>query len=130
MAKPKVILIVDDDHEIVGGLQSLLETKGYHVLTARDGQAGIELARQARPDVVVVDMVMPKKSGFAVLGALKTKADEGPKVIIITANEGRQHRDYAEILGADDYLNKPFGLDRFLESVERLCAANADPASN
>jgi DNA-binding response OmpR family regulator len=130
MAEPRVILIVDDDHEVVGSLQSFLETKGYRVLTARDGQAGLELARRNRPDVVVVDMMMPKKSGFAVLGALKNRADEGPKVIMITANQGRQHRDYAEILGADDYLHKPFGLDRLLASVERLCPPNPESASN
>src|SRR5439155_4049664 len=99
MPEPKGILIVDDDREIVGSLQSLLENKGYRVLTARDGQAGLELAQSTRPDVVVVDMMMPKKSGFAVLDALKSQSEEGPKVIMITANAGRRHRDYAEILG-------------------------------
>src|SRR5262245_33055975 len=121
MAASKTILLVDDDREVLHGLQTLLETKGYRVLTANDGHAGLELAATALPDLVVLDMMMPKKSGFLVLATLKNRDAANPKVIMMTANDGNRHRDYAEMLGVDDYLHKPFPLDHFLASVERLC---------
>jgi DNA-binding response OmpR family regulator len=120
MAAAKTILIVDDDREIVRGLQIVLEGHGYRVVTAHDGDAGMNVASTERPDLVIVDMMMPKKSGFLVIEALK-KNDGGPKVIMMTANEGMRHKAYAELLGADDYLHKPFGMDTFLESVQQLC---------
>ena len=126
MAPPKTILLVDDDREILRGLQTLLETKGYRVLIANDGHAGLELAESALPDLVVLDMMMPKKSGFLVLDTLKKRDDPKPKVIMMTANEGARHRAYAEMLGVDEYLRKPFPLDHFLASVERLCPADGN----
>ena len=121
MASAKTILLVDDDRDILLSLQTVLESKGYRVLTARDGHAGLALAESSRPDLVVVDMMMPKQSGFVVLDTLKNRGADGPKVIMMTANEGARHRAYAEMLGVDDYLRKPFALECFLASVERLC---------
>lgn len=117
----KTVLVVDDDREILGSLQAVLETKGYRVLTARDGQAGLALAQSDSVDLVVVDMMMPKQSGFVVLDTLKGRGAPGPKVIMMTANQGSRHRAYAELLGVDDYLHKPFGLEQFLACVERVC---------
>ncbi|MCI0685035.1 MAG: response regulator [Gemmataceae bacterium] len=122
MAPLKTILLVDDDRDILRGLQTLLETRGYRVLIAYDGHTGLELAESALPDLVVLDMMMPKKSGFLVLDTLKNRAAK-PKVIMMTANDGNRHRAYAELLGVDDYLHKPFPLDQFLATVERLCPA-------
>jgi len=126
MALPKTILLVDDDREILRGLQTLLEARGYRVLTANDGLAGLDLAVSALPDLVVLDMIMPKKSGIRVLDTLKNHGAVKPKVIMMTANEGSSHRAYAELLGADDYLRKPFPLDHFLASVERLCPGSPE----
>jgi DNA-binding response OmpR family regulator len=70
----------------------------------------------------VVDMMMPKKSGFLVLEKLKSRPETAPRVVMITANEGTRHRAYAEMLGVDDYLRKPFAMDKFLETIERLLA--------
>jgi DNA-binding response OmpR family regulator len=126
MAVTKTILIIDDDREIVQGLQSVLEARGYRVLTAHDGSAGLTAARSERPDLVIVDMMMPKKSGFLVLEGLKSN-DAGPKVIMMTANEGTRHRAYAEMLGVDDYLRKPFGMDLFLDSVAQQCPLEMPP---
>jgi DNA-binding response OmpR family regulator len=117
----KTILIVDDDRDLVAGLKTLLETKGYRIVAAHDGAAGLTVAEETRPDLVIVDMMMPKKSGFLVLEALKRSPGEGPKVIMMTANEGARHRAYAEMLGVDDYLRKPFAMEKLLESVARLC---------
>ena len=120
MATPRTVLLVDDDADIVSARRAVLERRGYRVLTAGDGNAGLAAAEREAPDLVVVDMMMPKKSGFLVLEKLKGRGG-GPPVVMITANEGSRHRAYAEALGADDYLRKPFAMDRLLESVTRLC---------
>ena len=99
----------------------VLERKGYRVLTAGDGNAGLALAEREAPQLVVVDMMMPMQSGFLVLQKLKSRKDAAPRVIMITGNEGGRHRAYAEMLGVDDYLRKPFGMDKLLESIARLC---------
>jgi DNA-binding response OmpR family regulator len=126
MAPLKTILIVDDDKEIVHALQSVLESRGYRVVCAHDGAAGLTVAEKEHPDLVIVDMMMPKKSGFLVLEALKAKDAAKPKVIMMTANEGGRHRAYAEMLGVDDYLRKPFAMDKFLESVQQLCPLESE----
>jgi DNA-binding response OmpR family regulator len=120
-AHTKLILLVDDDHEILHAMRALLENKGYRVFTASDGNAGLIAAEREQPDLVVVDMMMPKKSGFLVLEKLKKNRPSSPRVIMITANEGGRHRAYAEMLGVDDYIRKPFAMDRLLESIKRLC---------
>jgi DNA-binding response OmpR family regulator len=117
----KTILLVDDDQELLGGLRAVLEGRGYRVLTAEDGNMGLALAERDAPALVIVDMMMPKKSGFLVLEKLKGRPSGSPRVIMMTANEGERHRAYAERLGVDDYLCKPFTMDRMLESVQRLC---------
>ena len=121
MAGTRTVLVVDDDQEIRRAVATVIERKGYRVLTAGDGQAGLALAEREAPDLVVVDMMVPHQSGFLVLQKLKGRPDGGPRVIMITANEGSRHRAYAEILGVDDYIRKPFDMSRLLESVQRLC---------
>jgi DNA-binding response OmpR family regulator len=121
MTTTKTILLVDDDQELLSGLRTVLESKGYRVLTAEDGNMGLALAERDAPALVVVDMMMPKKSGFLVIEKLKSRPRGGPRVIMMTANEGLRHREYAERLGVDDYICKPFDVSRLLESVQRLC---------
>src|SRR5262249_34679091 len=108
MGADKTILLVDDDPIILGAMKTVLERKGYRVVTAADGNLGLALAEQQAPALVIVDMMMPKKSGFLVLEKLKSRPGQGPRVIMITANEGSRHKAYAEILGVDDYICKPF----------------------
>ena len=71
------------------------------------------------PDLVITDMMMPKMGGFPILEFLKT-LDNPPRVVMMTANEGGRHKAYAEMLGVDDYLRKPFAMDLMLETVERV----------
>src|SRR5882724_3129133 len=118
MADKKVILIVDDDHELSDGLRIVLEKQGHQVLQARDGQQGKQLVYQHRPDLVILDMMMPRMGGYPVLEHFRDKAD-APPIIMITANEGSRHKAYAEYLGVVDYIRKPFAMERLLESVER-----------
>lgn len=118
----KTVLVVDDDHDILFAIRAAVESRGYRVITASDGNAGLNVAERERPDLIIVDMMMPKKSGFLVLERLKAKGREWtPRMIMITANEGGRHRAYAEMLGVDEYLRKPFSMDKLLETVKRLC---------
>jgi len=116
----KRILLVDDDAEIVESMRTVLESRGYQILVARDGNQGLVVAEGEEPDLVVLDMMMPKRSGFLVLEKLRRSRPHPMRVIMITANEGSRHKAYAEMLGVDDYIRKPFAMDRLLESVDRL----------
>lgn len=117
---PKKILIVDDDPEIVDSVRLALEACGYQVFTASDGNQGLALAEHELPALVILDMMMPKRSGFLVLEKLRRTLLMPIRVIMVTANEGNRHKAYAESLGVDDYIRKPFPMDRLLESVRRL----------
>src|SRR5256885_12167126 len=125
MAQAKTILIVDDDYELSDGIRAVLEKQGHRVLQARDGIQGKQVVYNQRPDLVILDMMMPRMGGYPVLEHFKGKAD-APPVIMITANEGSRHKTYAEYLGVVDYVRKPFAMERLLESVEKgLAAAEA-----
>ncbi len=116
----KRILLVDDDAEIIESLRLALEANGYTVLIARDGNQGLALSERENPDLVILDMMMPKRSGFLVLEKMRRTRETPMRVIMITANEGTRHKAYAEMLGVDDYIRKPFPMDRLIESVQRL----------
>ncbi len=116
----KRILLVDDDGEIIEALRYTLEARGYEICVARDGNQGLVMAEREDPDLVILDMMMPKRSGFLVLERLRRTHAVPMRVIMITANEGSRHKAYAEMLGVDDYIRKPFPMDRLVESVERL----------
>src|SRR6266496_6594624 len=118
MAEQKMILVVDDDRELVDGLRAVLERQGFKVIQAHDGHQGKQAIYQQRPDLVILDMMMPRMGGYPVLEHFKDKAD-APPIIMITANEGSRHKAYAEYLGVVDYIRKPFAMERLLESVER-----------
>ena len=128
VSKNKRILLVDDDPEIIESLRTVLEGKGYQVMVARDGNQGLALAEREMPDLLILDMMMPKKSGFLVLERLKGKDAKTRKMptIMITANEGGRHRAYAEMLGVDEYIRKPFALDKLLMSIDRLVGGESD----
>lgn len=116
----KRILLVDDDPEIIDSIRFALEAKGFGVLIARDGNQGLAMAEREDPDLVILDMMMPKRSGFLVLEKLRRSRPVPLRIIMITANEGSRHKAYAEMLGIDDYIRKPFAMDRLLDSVQRL----------
>jgi DNA-binding response OmpR family regulator len=118
MANAKTILVVDDDVELSDGLRVVLEKQGHRVIQARDGQQGKQMVYQHHPDLVILDMMMPRMGGYPVLEHFRGKTD-APPIIMITANEGSRHKAYAEYLGVIDYIRKPFAMERLLESVER-----------
>ncbi len=129
MAAGKTILLIEDDREIATTLSRVLEGAGYLVHWGQNGLEGRRLAETLSPNLVITDMMMPKMGGFPVLEFLKSLAHP-PKVIMITANEGGRHKAYAEMLGVDDYLRKPFAMEVLLEAVERAIGSSAsDPVS-
>jgi DNA-binding response OmpR family regulator len=121
----KVILLVDDDTEIIESMRTVLESKGYRILVARDGNAGLTIAERESPDLIVLDMMMPKKSGFLVLEKLKGRPGGLIPTIMITGNEGSRHRAYAEMLGVKDYIRKPFAMEKLVKSVEKVLEGTA-----
>src|SRR5438309_7962438 len=127
MADPKTILIVDDDMELSDGLRAVLEKQGHRIIQARDGQLGKQAIYQHRPDLVILDMMMPRMGGYPVLEHFRDKND-APPIIMITANEGSRHKAYAEYLGVVDYIRKPFAMERLLEAVDRGLNPPEEPA--
>ena len=114
----KTILLVDDDFELADAVRSVLERQEYRVLYARDGHQGKQMIYDHRPDLVILDMMMPRMGGYPVLEHFRGKTD-APPVIMITANEGSRHKAYAEYLGVVDYIRKPFAMERLMEAVEK-----------
>ena len=118
----KRVLLVDDDAEVIEAIRYALESKGFQIFIARDGNQGLAMAESEDPDLVILDMMMPKRSGFLVLEKLRRTREVPIRVIMITANEGSRHKAYAEMLGVDDYIRKPFAMDKLVDAVQRLLA--------
>jgi len=116
----KNILLVDDDPSIIESTRLALELAGYEVETASDGELGLAKAERRRPDLLILDMMTPKRSGFLVLETLRQTDDFPTRIVMITANDGNRHRNYAESLGVDAYILKPFQMDELLGVVKRL----------
>lgn len=114
------VLVVDDDSEIVETIAATLRSRGMQVSTASDGNQGIAYAETKAPDLVILDLMMPRRSGFLVLERLRQNSETQMPIIMITGNEGMRHRKYAELLGVNDYIQKPFTMDRLLQSVSKI----------
>ncbi len=110
------ILVIEDDPSIRKGLELNLGLEGFSVLSAGDGSAGLELARTRAPDLVVLDLSLPKLDGLSVLRALR-KTDSETPVLILSARGQEQSKVEGLSLGADDYITKPFGLAELLARV-------------
>ncbi len=121
----KNILIVEDDPDMVIAIEAVLGGSGANIEAATDGNAALKAAADFEPDLIVLDAMLPKRSGFLVLEKLKgpnKKRGQKPYVIMITGNAGKRHQVWAQSLGVDDYLNKPFRMERLTESMEKLLA--------
>jgi DNA-binding response OmpR family regulator len=120
----KTILLVDDDRDIMTAMQSALGELGCELLTAINGNEAVQQAEQNEPDLVVLDQMLPGRSGFLVMEKIRRgkKRSDPPRVIMITGNQGTRHKVYAESLGVDLYLNKPFRMEKLVDSVKKLLA--------
>jgi DNA-binding response OmpR family regulator len=117
----KTILIVDDSPTEMMLLHSALQGRGYILLTATDGEQALQMVMQEKPDLVLLDVILPKKNGFQVCRQLKSAtATKSTKVIMITSKTQESDRFWGLKQGADDYLTKPCSPEDILKSVERL----------
>ena len=123
---PKV-LVVEDEPAILDGIRDSLEYEGYTVLTAADGQRGLRLALDEDPDVVILDVMMPKLSGFDVLRKLREHRIRGA-VILLTAKKAEEDKVKGLRLGADDYLTKPFSVIELVARVQAVLRRTEPPA--
>jgi len=123
------LLVVEDDENISAALVEYFSRAGYTVTTAADGVAGVEAAIKVRPDVVVLDLMLPKMDGLAVCKELRQKIAQMP-IIMLTAKDDVVDRVLGLEMGADDYITKPFSLrevEARIKSVLRRARAGAAP---
>lgn len=123
MQPAAMILVVEDDPIVREVLATILIGRGYQVVAAADGESAEALYSAHRPDVAVIDMLLPGPSGFRVLQRLQTLAGGALRVLMMSGNSALAHQDYALALGVDRFLAKPFSSAQFLEAVGRLRAA-------
>lgn len=118
----KSVLVVDDDPDMVTAIRELFNGTGATILTAGDGNEAIEVATKSAVDLVILDAMLPKRSGFLVLEKIKAKKKRGekPYVIMITGNQGKRHETLATSLGVDAYIHKPFRMERLMQATEKL----------
>ena len=121
----KTILIVDDDRELSDGLRAVLERQGHRVVQSHNGVDGKQQIYNVKPDLVLLDMMMPRMGGYPVLEHFRDKPD-APPIIMMTANEGSRHKFYAEYLGVVDYVRKPFAVERMLDAVTKALAPKSE----
>src|SRR5512145_2075822 len=118
------VLIVEDEEGLLEGLEHNFKFEGYEVMTARNGHEGLKLALKQKPDVVVLDIMLPEKDGFTVLKELRQRHRDMP-VLVITARNFEADVLKGFELGADDYLTKPFGVKELLARAKRLIQRGA-----
>jgi len=116
----KKILVIDDETELLKALTIRLKTSGYEVITAQDGQEGLEKAKSSNPDLIVLDILMPKMDGYEVCRLLKF--DEKYKsipVIMLTAKAQDIDKAMGKKVGADDYITKPFETQDLVDKIKK-----------
>lgn len=115
----KTILLIEDNQEVRENTAEILELSDYHVITAENGKAGVELARKELPDLIICDVMMPELDGFGVLHVLsKNTATSSIPFIFLTAKAEKDDMRKGMNLGADDYLTKPFDDVQLLDAIE------------
>jgi DNA-binding response OmpR family regulator len=113
------ILVVEDDPAILRGVSDNLRLESYEVVTAADGEAGDRLAHEARPDLIVLDLMLPKRSGYELCRKLRSEGQTTP-VLMLTARGEEADRILGLDLGADDYVTKPFSVRELLARIRAL----------
>jgi two-component system, OmpR family, alkaline phosphatase synthesis response regulator PhoP len=121
MTKSAKILVVDDDPEIVAMLNARLSKRGYQVSTAFDGNKAIELAKRELPDIVLLDVMMPGKSGWEVARILKQDpVTANVKIVMVSAIGEKTNEITAPIYGADAHVDKPFEFEHLERVIAKL----------
>lgn len=128
MAGKLRVLVVDDDPTILDLITTILRLARVEVATAVDGEAGLALARVMRPDVVLLDIMMPRMDGYDACRALKA-APHPPRIVMVTAKTSTEDELAALAAGADGYVRKPFQPEDILNAIGLGVPANEDPTS-
>lgn len=119
MAERKKILLADDEQQLALAVKIRLQSRGYQVVTASNGRQALELAQQERPDLVILDVLMPVMDGYFALRELNQRFGRGAiPVIILTARD--RMKELFELEGIEDYLVKPFDHEDLLVRIERV----------
>jgi len=127
---PETVLVVDDEPFILRSLSFVLERAGFVVRQARNGDEALEELRDARPRVAILDVMMPKRSGFEVCEIVKGDPDlRGTYVILLTAKGQESARDRGIQAGADEYMTKPFSPSRIVERVSEVLRTRGPAAA-
>lgn len=122
--RPATILVVDDTPEILALLETRLRRRGFDVMTAADGDAALAAAHARTPDLVVLDIMMPKRNGWEVARALKRDpATQSTKIVVLTAIGQQINQITSPLYGADAYLDKPFDFDDLERIIDDLLPA-------
>ena len=117
----KIILAADDEPNILMSIEFILEMEGYEVHTARDGDEALEAAERVRPDLILLDVNMPRKDGYEVCRILRERTEmAGTRVIMLTAKGQALEKKKGLEVGADEYVTKPFSADELLHTI-RTC---------
>lgn len=116
----KRILIIDDDEGLTEPLQFAMEAAGYEVLTAHDGNEGVMKIERDAPDLVLLDLVMPRRSGFAVLDSIFDHKRRAPRIIMVTGNSEPKYRELALERGVDRFIPKPYHIEDLVQAVNEL----------
>lgn len=117
----KRILIVDDEAQLVEMVKMRLESAGYEIITAHDGQEGLEKAKKNKPDLMILDLMLPKMDGYKVCGLLKSDARYSKiPVIMFTARAQEEAEGLGKCLGAEEYVTKPFDPKLLLSKIKGL----------
>jgi DNA-binding response OmpR family regulator len=118
---PKSVLVAEDERNLVDALSFLMRRAGFSVSVARDGPTTVEMARTMRPDLVLLDVMLPGFDGFEVVSAIKRESlDKQPLIVMLTARRHENDRRKALELGVDDYVIKPFSNRDVVERVRAL----------
>lgn len=120
------ILIVDDEPDLIELVRLRLESSGYDVLEAHDGQEGLDMARKDHPDLIILDIMMPKMNGYQVCRELK-KEDKKTPVMLLTAKSQESDRFWGKECGADSFVTKPFEMDHLLSTIQGLLNPSKKP---
>ncbi|MCR9235020.1 MAG: response regulator [bacterium] len=116
----KRVLIIDDDEGLTEPLQLAIEAEGYEVLTAHDGNEGLMKIERDAPDLVLLDLVMPRRSGFAVLDSIINNKQRAPKIVMVTGNSEPKYRELALDRGVDRFIPKPYNIEDLVQTVKEL----------
>ncbi len=119
--RTKKVLVVDDDPDIVSLLTIQLQKKGYHVVEAMDGISALTMAKKEKPDLIILDVMMPGKSGWEVAKEVRHDSALGSaKILMLTAIGEHLNELTSPLYGADDYLDKPFQVDELQKKITHL----------